>query len=325
MSLFKEYDSPMVNVRAISILIPCHSLKYLRQSVESVANQTLPYEMFEVVLVGDRIDLAQTREILKNSSINFRILESLNPGIVPALNLGLSAISSKYVARMDDDDIMLPDRLQKQFNFLEENPAHQAVGGQLQFIDENGDHLGYSRYERKVDKNSKSLLRVSPLAHPATMFVREKVIEIGGYRDFLPEDWDLWVRLCENGSVANLDDVVLKYRTHRNQLSRSGIYRLDEARYYIATSYFARKFGLRDHPINLKMRKKWLLETSVELRKVSKEYEIYERKIQNNLEFEKQIKMIKEKKELRGVAQLVLQYPFQTLKMSIRKFLRRTN
>lgn len=317
-----RYAVRVNNSYLVSILLPCHSLKYLRDAVESISNQTLPIANFELLIVGDRIDLNLAKDIVTQYSLNYRIIESPTPGIVPALNLGLANIKSKYVARMDDDDIMISDRLEKQLDFLEKNKKYVVVGGQIELINEAGDRIGRMNYVNEVRNNLNDLRMSCPLAHPATMFIREKVIQIGGYRDFLPEDWDLWVRLRSLGSLANLNDVVLKYRVHASQLSKSEMYKLAEARTYINTSFFARELGYRDHPQGVETRKEWLDATRSFLKVNSKNYRKVEKQIENSFAFESAFEMLKNDLTLRSTIVFVVQNPLRVIKKLFRKILK---
>ena len=128
----------MTSKSRITVLIPCHSTDYLSKSLQSIKDQTLDKVDFEVLLVADRINITEAGLILDKTGLTYRIIESIFPGIVPALNLGLDNIKSEYVARMDEDDVMLPDRLETQLRYLEENEKILAVGGQLILIDKNG-------------------------------------------------------------------------------------------------------------------------------------------------------------------------------------------
>jgi hypothetical protein len=86
------------------------------------------------------------------------------------------------------------------------------------------------------------------MAHPAVMFRRNDVEALGGYREGVPEDWDLWMRLLERGRVANVEQIVIKYRIHRNQLSRTKLYQSEFARKLITISNNLREKGLKDCP-----------------------------------------------------------------------------
>ena len=262
----------------VTVLIPCHSLQYLEQSIKSIEGQTLSKERFDVILIADRIDLTEADRILGKFTIKHTIIESHIPGIVPALNLGLSHLKSKYIARMDEDDVMMPNRLEKQMKFLEDNSNVIAVGGQLQLINQDNDVIGSAKYRKKIKLKNSHLMLSTPIAHPAAMIRSINIVEIGGYRDFLPEDWDLWVRLREVGSLANLSDTVLKYRIHPKQLTREKMYEQSLGRRYIAASHFARKFYLRDSPSSNQTGEEWLDGVQQQLRKMSNDYVVFEKK-----------------------------------------------
>lgn len=252
----------------ITVLIPCHSTQYLRDSLESIDLQTLDEKLFEVLVIVDRVDHTKVRSILMEFRFHSRVLTSPNPGIVAALNFGLSNTSSELIARMDEDDIMTPKRLEVQKKFLDTNQDYAAVGGQLELIDAANKTIGFSNYPLNLEVNSVRALNQSPLPHPGTMFRKKLVIESGGYRDFLPEDWDLWVRVNEQWKIANIRTTVLKYRVHKKQLSRQETYSSPRGALVVAASQLARKLGLRDHPIESEGVEEWIrgLESDVNFR-----------------------------------------------------------
>jgi glycosyltransferase involved in cell wall biosynthesis len=256
----------------VTVLIPCHSLDYLSQSIKSIKDQTLSADEFEILLVADRIDVIKASLVLNEFGINYRIIESQTPGIVAALNLGLKNITTKYVARMDEDDLMMPDRLGKQLSYLESNVNIIAVGGQLDLINDKGEQIGRDFHRKKIGLKNSHLFTASPIAHPAAMFRLACVAQIGGYRDFLPEDWDLWVRLREIGPIENLGSTVLKYRIHPKQLSREKMYSRWLGGQYVATSHFARRYNIADQPQFDQSPVSWLEETQRQLRSISKRY-----------------------------------------------------
>lgn len=289
----------------------------------SINNQTLSTNLYEVLLVADRINMAEAKSILSVLNSNYRIIQSHIPGIVPALNLGLDNVSSKYVARMDEDDIMMTTRLEKQLRYLEDNHDVHAVGGQIILIDEDEGFLGIGRYRKKIRLNEKDLLMSSPLAHPATMYRLESVRSVGGYRDFLPEDWDLWVRLREQGQIENLDESILKYRVHQNQLSREKMYKQAVGRQYVATSYFARQFNLKDHPETIESSEEWLYNTQAVLRTISSDYLKFEK-------FNGKLQEINSIIESTGIIELIcktvtvgIRFPFMLNKFIVVGFLKR--
>jgi glycosyltransferase involved in cell wall biosynthesis len=296
----------------LTILIPCHSLQYLSRSIESITRQTLPIEEFEVLLVADRVELVEVNNILGKSGLNFRVIESTNPGIVPALNLGLANITSEFVARMDEDDLMMPRRLELQYQHLLRNKETSVVGGQLLLIDVDDEVIGVSGYRRRISKASFPVFESSPIAHPAAMFRRKAVEQIGGYRDFLPEDWDLWVRLSEYGPIENLTETVLHYRVHPNQLSREKMYAQQLGRQFVSVSHFARMSGIRDAPNGGEDKSIWLEETRMKLRLISMEFRQFEKRSERSNRvveaFQSEVRL----QRFQKVVSTLLKYPIAT-------------
>jgi glycosyltransferase involved in cell wall biosynthesis len=307
-----DYSIPMKSSYLITVLIPCHSLRYLTNSIQSIARQTLSTEVFEVLLVADRIDLELAEDILAGSGLNFRIIESKQPGIVQALNLGLANITSEFVARMDEDDLMMPDRLELQYQYMQKNSEALVVGGQLQLIDVEGKAIGFANYRRIINKASVRTFESSPIAHPAAMFRRQAVERIGGYRNFLPEDWDLWVRLSQYGPIENLKEIVLWYRVHPNQLSREKMYAQQIGRQFVSTSFFARESGLRDAPTTNEDKSVWLEETQRQLRLVSPSFRRFEKRSQKSELINEALQKGKGQQRLYKVIFMLIKFPIVT-------------
>lgn len=259
----------------ISVLIPCHSTKFLRECISSIQHQTLDKSLFEVVIVADRVDETEVIKIVEQGQFDFRIFSSSNPGIVSALNLGVEGISSEFIARMDEDDFMYPHRLENQLAHLERNADCVAVGGQLELINDIGLEIGSAEFARVVGKSLEDLFDASPIAHPAAMVRTSAISKVGGYRSFLPEDWDLWVRLHEIGELHNLSQKVLRYRIHGNQLSREKMYAKSRARQIVGTSHFARQAGLIDAPGTVSETEIWLKQISEILNETSQPFRIF--------------------------------------------------
>ena len=237
-------------LRKISVLIPVNSQKFLAETLRSVQSQSIDHDLIEIVLILDRIDLALVKQIIKTEikDIPVLIYESNFPGIVSALNLGLEKSNGELIARLDHDDVMLPNRLNIQFEFLEKNLDFAAVGGQIQLINESGLLLGKAKYPSGPKNCKQTMFYSSPIPHPAVMFRKKIVLGLGGYREKIPEDWDLWVRLIENSKVGNLKSPVINYRVHSEQLSRMSKYQMGSARKAVITSLRLRRKGLHDLP-----------------------------------------------------------------------------
>jgi glycosyltransferase involved in cell wall biosynthesis len=151
---------------------------------------------------------------------NFSYFESNGNGISDALNYGLAMSNTKYICRMDADDLMLPYRIESQLNFLEMNENFLAVGGQVQLLT-NNDQISDPIWYPSGNHLEYFLAKGCYLAHPAVTFRTDAVKAIGGYRKRFDgaEDYDLWLRLSYFGALENLPLSVLKYRVHKNQVT----------------------------------------------------------------------------------------------------------
>lgn len=308
----------------VTVLIPCHSLEYLERAIKSIEEQSLGADKFEILLVADRIESHAASDILDKFKLNFRIIQSKSPGIVEALNLGLRNVASKYVARMDEDDLMMPDRLEKQLDYLESNENVVAVGGQIHFIDENGVQIGRDFHRKRINLKDSHLLYASPIAHPAVMFRSESVAKVGGYRDFLPEDWDLWVRLREIGQIENLHLTVLKYRIHPKQLSREKMYSKWMGSQYVAASYFARQYNIADQPKIDQSPVFWLEDTKSQLRRISKRYVKFENQSILNKQIEDTRNLVQASERIKKEIQMGIQHPLLLSKYVTSKLYKKT-
>jgi len=274
-------------------------------------------------LVADRIDVSAAEKILKESDLNYRIIQSIQPGIVPTLNLGLENITSEFVARMYEDDVMSPERLQLQFNYLKKHKTALAVGGQLTLIDTENKIIGLASYRRTIALSYRHLFESSPVAHPAVMFRREIVNQIGGYRSFLPEDWDLWVRLREIGPIHNLRERVLNYRVHAGQLSREKMYAQAIGKQFVSTSYFARQESMRDYPESHEDPSHWLENTKSELRKTSRDFRKFELHSEKVEMINSVLQLRSKKARIEGIFSVFLHSPIFTGKYLAMRVIRK--
>ena len=145
-----------------------------------------------------------------------------NIGLTRSLNKGIELAKGKYIARMDADDISLPERLEKQVQFLEENNHIVVLGSWFYGIDENG--LINSEFKTHDNEENiiKDLFFLNPLGHGSVMFVKEFITSIGGYNpSFIrTQDYDLWIRVVANhGRIINIPLFLLKYRNHPENAS----------------------------------------------------------------------------------------------------------
>jgi Glycosyltransferase like family 2 len=134
----------------------------------------------------------------------------------------LQQAQGDLIARMDADDIALLERFARQVEFLRNHPKVDVVGGAQEHIDSKGYHLTVSREPKEHDEmQERALSGVCPINHPSVMMRRKAVLAVGGYRvEMMPaEDLDLWLRMGERGRLANLPDVITRYRLHDSSVS----------------------------------------------------------------------------------------------------------
>lgn len=234
----------------ITVLLPVANIKYLESTLKSINEQTLSGQFFNLLVINDGNDRESIDKVLRFSynKSAATIIDSNKSGIVGALNTGLLHCQTKYIARIDQDDLMLKNRLKIQLEYLEAHNEVLCVGGQIQLIDTMDKSIGFAYYPKSNWLIKKTISLTSPMAHPAVMFRRNVVGSLGGYRAGIPEDWDLWVRLAEVGRIVNLDEFMIKYRIHGEQLSRTRLYQSEFARCLIKVSAILRSKGLKDCP-----------------------------------------------------------------------------
>lgn len=215
--------------------------RLLRESIESILNQT--YKDFEYIIILDYPDNDVHKSVIeeyaiKDDRIHFYINEK-NMGLTDSLNRGLSLCHGEYIARMDADDISLPDRLERQMEYLEKN-HYDLIGGITEMINENGTLL-YSIKSVPTDpkKINKALRYSQCIAHPTWLGRKEVFEKNAGYRHMpLCEDYDFTLRAVLNGFViSNLNEAVLKYRMTSNSISRSNLFEQYLYMSYITNEY----------------------------------------------------------------------------------------
>jgi len=209
----------------VSVVMPVHNgRKYLGSAIESILAQT--WRDFEMISVDDGSTDGSASILKDYQQQDGRVVIITHPqnlGIVSALNHGLKAARGKYIARMDADDISLPERFEQQVEFLESHPQVGVVGTEAIFIDDQ---------DRKITRMSHphddlSIRWTSLLAnvffHPTVMIRRAVLVEYDlEYRaDFqsLGQDYELWLRLLEHCQAANLKQPLLYYRVHPESIS----------------------------------------------------------------------------------------------------------
>jgi glycosyltransferase involved in cell wall biosynthesis len=197
---------------------------YLNEAIDSILKQT--FSDFEFIISDDGSTDDSVKIIKSYDDNRIRLVENKNNiGQSETLNKGINLARGKYIARMDQDDISMPERLKKQLDFMENNSDVGVCGSWLQLI---GKYKGIAESETEDDLIKIKLLTNQNLAHPAVMIRKSTLVKYQLNYDptfTVAMDYDLWVRMFEYCSFANLPEPLLKYRTHKNQKSKisSGI------------------------------------------------------------------------------------------------------
>jgi glycosyltransferase involved in cell wall biosynthesis len=206
----------------VSVVMPVYNAQaYLAIAIESILSQT--FQDFELIAVDDGStdeSLQMLKEFARRDARVY-VISRPNTGIVGALNDGLAAARGVFIARMDADDVALPNRFERQLAYLGANPACVAVGAAVLQIDPDGDPICIQYWAESHEEINRLLLSGGGgLAHPTAMIRAAAIEQAGGYRQEYQwiEDKDLWLRLGEAGLLANLREPLLEYCLHEKSV-----------------------------------------------------------------------------------------------------------
>lgn len=200
---------------------------HFQQAIDSMLRQT--YAPSEFVLVCDGPLTAQLDQVVDRYCAEYPELFKVvrltsNQGLGPALNEGLAVCTNDLVARMDSDDISVPNRCQQQCDQFENDPELAVASGAVwEFQDTMDVVTGERTLPCSHEEICKFSRKRSPFNHPAVMFRKSAVQRAGGYRDAYPylEDYDLWVRILKGGMKgANLSEPLVYMRAAKDMYKR---------------------------------------------------------------------------------------------------------
>lgn len=215
---------------AVSIVLPFHdAAATLDEALDSVAAQT--FGDYELLAIDDGSSDGSAALVAQRAARDprIRLLRPGRIGFVAAVNQGLEAGRADWVARMDADDRMHPERLQCQWQALAAQPGLTLIGTRVRLFPEGAIQAGMREYVRwqnactDPDTIAAEIYVESPIAHPSMLYHRQTVLGLGGYRDGeLPEDYDLLLRLHAAGHrMAKVPRVLLDWRDGPDRLSRT--------------------------------------------------------------------------------------------------------
>ncbi|MCU0524685.1 MAG: glycosyltransferase family 2 protein [Elainella sp. Prado103] len=212
-----------MTVPIVSVIMPVYNAqRYVAAAVRSILAQT--YRDFEFLIIDDGSTDRSSTILQRYAATDdrIRLIRRDNLGFVATLNELLQMAQGEYIARMDADDIALPDRFALQVAFLQTHPQVVCVGGAQDWIDAAGRILlHHPEAEDNAAIQQLALTGQTPINHPSAMMRRSAMLQVGGYdANFYPaEDLDLWLKLGELGELANLRQTVLCYRQHDRSIS----------------------------------------------------------------------------------------------------------
>lgn len=207
------------------VMAVCNGERYLREAVDSIVAQTFSDYEFIIINDGSTDRTLEMLEELSRAESRIHVVSHDNIGLTKSLNAGLALARGDFVARMDADDISMPRRFEAQLAEFERSSNLVLLGGEVELISEDGFSLGPRRHPLREAEIRRRLLLGDggALTHPVVMYRRATAMAIGGYdeRFVTAQDLDLFIRLAEQGGIANLRDVLLKWRQHGQSVNRT--------------------------------------------------------------------------------------------------------
>jgi len=227
---------------------------WVAQALDSVlANTRVPAEVVVVIdgPIPDELKAILDMYAQKYPSVKLCPLAK-NGGLGAALAYGLTQCSHELVARMDADDIALPDRFEKQLSYFEKHPETDVLGGYIQEVEGETLTPVAVRQVPQTDAQIKQFLKTrTPFNHVTVMFKKGVVLAVGNYQSFyFMEDYYLWARLAAKNAVfANLSEVLLNVRVNAAMYGRRGGWKYFKSN--LAISRALRELGLISLPTHL--------------------------------------------------------------------------
>jgi glycosyltransferase involved in cell wall biosynthesis len=210
--------------------MPCYNAATtLDETMRSLLEQTYP--RFEIIAVDDGSEDSTLNQLQTwaGRDARVRVLAREHEGIIPALNAGLEECRSTLVARMDADDLVHPERLERQVEMLEEDPGLAVCATLVEGFPAENVREGFQIYIEWLnhlvshEAITREIFIESPLAHPSVAFRKRWVEQVGGYQEHgWPEDYDLWLRLFLAGArFVKVPEILVYWREHKDRLTRT--------------------------------------------------------------------------------------------------------
>lgn len=213
----KKIKPPTISV--LMAVFNCEN--YISTAIDSILNQS--FTDFEFIIINDGSTDRSLDIINSFTDERIRVFNQENHGLAYSLNIGISMATGKYIARMDADDISLPERFQIQYNFMEKNTNVDVLGGAMLYVNQSGNYLGRSFSVISTNILNYYLLHIdNVISHPTVLIRSSSIEEYGKYCSilFAKEDYHLWNKFLRKGAVLrNISKVLIKYRLLDSSMS----------------------------------------------------------------------------------------------------------
>ena len=242
----------------ISVILPYFNAEEtLYTAIKSILDQTFPD--FELLLVDNNStdNSCNIARDFSKTDERIRLLAEPKHGVANAMNCGLQNATGHFLARMDADDVSHPKRLQKQVEFLNQNPEIGLVGSSVKYIPHEKNTEGFHRFVEWANSfhsteeiELKRFMEI-PVINPTILFRREIYEQLGGcLHGNFPEDFEMQLRYLEAGvKMAKLDEPLLEWHDYSTRLTRTDKRYSTKAFFRVKANYFA-KWSQKNNPFH---------------------------------------------------------------------------
>lgn len=213
--------------------------KYLKEAITSILNQT--FKDFELVVIDDWSTDSSAEMVKSFNDPRIRLIRNReNLGPYKSSNIGLKLARGKFIARMDADDVSLPDRLENELSIIEKKNDIGMVACWITIVDENNDYIGEWHADRENNSPEEiyyTLFFKNCIAHSSVLFKKDIVVKLGGYNEAFrkSQDYELWIRLSKIAKIVKIKRELVIRREYDENTSLNVInqHRLHEERLFL--------------------------------------------------------------------------------------------
>jgi len=230
----------------LTVLMPVYNAgKYIKDAIDSILMQT--FTDFEFLIIDDG-STDKSIDIIKSyDDKRIRLVcNDENMGISKTLNRGIDLTNTDLIARMDADDISMPDRLIKQHQFMVNNPDIKLLATQFERISDTGKMMSRPTYDF-YPMYFQLVFHCFGICHPSVMYRKDAVTDVGMYPETHSEDFRLWSKLIRKYRFFHMNEVLIKYRLSEQSISHTThreaykevelIYAKDNLEYFMGDKY----------------------------------------------------------------------------------------